>query len=36
MRSIEELAETGKMAATRVLLLPAAYTAPEDFLREGL
>jgi pimeloyl-ACP methyl ester carboxylesterase len=35
MRSIQEPAETGKMAPTRLLLLPAAYAAPEDFLREG-
>jgi pimeloyl-ACP methyl ester carboxylesterase len=35
MRAILEPAETGTMAPTRVLLLPAAYTAPEDFLREG-
>jgi pimeloyl-ACP methyl ester carboxylesterase len=35
MRVIIEPAEQGAVAATRVLLLPAAYTAPEDFLREG-
>src|SRR5246127_2452588 len=35
MRSILEPAENGSVAPTRVLLLPAAYTAPEDFLREG-
>ena len=35
MRSILEPAETGNLAPTRVLLLPAAYTAPEDFQREG-
>jgi hypothetical protein len=35
MRTIREPAETGKTAPTQVLLLPAAYTTPEDFLREG-
>ena len=35
MRVILEPAETGAVAPTRVLLLPAAYAAPEDFLREG-
>jgi pimeloyl-ACP methyl ester carboxylesterase len=35
MRTILEPAETGITAPTRVMLLPAAYTAPEDFLREG-
>jgi alpha/beta hydrolase fold len=35
MRAILEPAETGAMAPTRVLLLPAAYTVPEDFLRAG-
>jgi pimeloyl-ACP methyl ester carboxylesterase len=35
MRAILEPAETGSLAPTRVLLLPAAYTAPEDFQREG-
>jgi pimeloyl-ACP methyl ester carboxylesterase len=35
MRVIVEPAENGTVAPTRVLLLPAAYTAPEDFLREG-
>ena len=35
MRTILESAETGAMAPTRVLLLPAAYTSPDDFLREG-
>jgi pimeloyl-ACP methyl ester carboxylesterase len=35
MRTILEPAETGAMAPTRVLLLPAAYTTPDDFLREG-
>ena len=35
MRAILEPAQTGSLAPTRVLLLPAAYTAPEDFQREG-
>jgi pimeloyl-ACP methyl ester carboxylesterase len=35
MRTILEPADTGAMAPTRVLLLPAAYTSPDDFLREG-
>ena len=35
MRAILESAKDGIVAPTRVLLLPAAYTAPEDFLREG-
>jgi pimeloyl-ACP methyl ester carboxylesterase len=35
MRAILEPARTGNLASTRVLLLPAAYTAPEDFQREG-
>jgi len=35
MRSILEPAQDGLVAPTRVLLLPAAYSAPEDFLREG-
>jgi len=35
MRTILEPAQTGVMAPTRVLLLPAAYTSPDDFLREG-
>ena len=35
MRAIFEAADAGIVAPTRVLLLPAAYTAPEDFLREG-
>jgi len=35
MRAILEPAETGSLAPTRVLLLPAAYTVPEDFQREG-
>jgi pimeloyl-ACP methyl ester carboxylesterase len=35
MRAILEPAETGSLAPTRILLLPAAYTAPEDFQREG-
>jgi hypothetical protein len=35
MRAILEPAETGNLASTRVLLLPAAYSVPEDFQREG-
>src|SRR5215469_10439923 len=35
MRAILEPAKIGSLAPTRVLLLPAAYTAPEDFQREG-
>jgi dienelactone hydrolase len=35
MRTIFEPAETDAIAPTRVLLLPAAYAAPEDFVREG-
>jgi pimeloyl-ACP methyl ester carboxylesterase len=35
MRAIFEPAQAGTVASTRVLLLPAAYTDPEDFLREG-
>jgi pimeloyl-ACP methyl ester carboxylesterase len=35
VRTILEPAETGAIAPTRVLLLPGAYTTPEDFLREG-
>jgi alpha/beta hydrolase family protein len=35
VRAILEAAEEGTVAPTRLLLLPAAYTAPEDFLREG-
>jgi Serine aminopeptidase, S33 len=35
MRAILEPAATGNVAPTRILLLPAAYTAPEDFQREG-
>ena len=35
MRTILEPAQIGAMAPTRVVLLPAAYTTPDDFLREG-
>jgi pimeloyl-ACP methyl ester carboxylesterase len=35
MRAIFEPAQAGTVAPTRVLLLPAAYTGPEEFLREG-
>jgi pimeloyl-ACP methyl ester carboxylesterase len=35
MRTVLEPAATEGIAATRVLLLPAAYTTPDDFQREG-
>jgi pimeloyl-ACP methyl ester carboxylesterase len=35
MRAIFEPAQAGTVAPTRVLLLPAAYTGPEEFLRAG-
>lgn len=35
MRAILEPANHDRTAPTRVLLLPAAYTGPEDFVREG-
>jgi pimeloyl-ACP methyl ester carboxylesterase len=35
VRTILEAAEEGTVAPTRVLLLPAAYSTPEDFVREG-
>ncbi len=35
MRTVLEPATTEGIAPTRVLLLPAAYTTPDDFLREG-
>jgi pimeloyl-ACP methyl ester carboxylesterase len=35
MRTVLEPATTEGIAASRVLLLPAAYTTPDDFLREG-
>lgn len=35
MRAILEAAAEGAVAPTRVLLLPGAYSTPEDFLREG-
>ena len=35
MRAVLEPAKDGVVAPTRVLLLPAAYSAPEDFQREG-
>lgn len=35
MRVILEAADEGEVAPTRVLLLPGAYSTPEDFLREG-
>ncbi len=35
MRTRFEPAQEGVVAATQVILLPAAYTGPEDFLRAG-
>jgi pimeloyl-ACP methyl ester carboxylesterase len=35
MHTITELAHNGSVAHTRIVLLPAAYTGPEDFLRAG-
>jgi pimeloyl-ACP methyl ester carboxylesterase len=35
MRVILDPAQEGVIAPIRVLMLPAAYTGPEDFLREG-
>jgi pimeloyl-ACP methyl ester carboxylesterase len=35
MRIQLESAVAGSYAPTRIVLLPAAYTAPEDFIREG-
>jgi len=35
VRVILEAADEGEVAPTRVLLLPGAYSTPEDFLREG-
>ena len=35
MRTIFAPAQVGTIAPTRILLLPAAYTGPEDFVREG-
>lgn len=35
MRTIIEPARPGRFADTQVLLLPAAFTGPEDFVREG-
>jgi enterochelin esterase-like enzyme len=35
MRARLESARPGVSAATRIVLLPAAYSAPEDFVREG-
>ena len=35
MRVILEAADEGEVAPTRVLLLPGAYSTPEDFVREG-
>jgi len=35
MRALTDAARPGTTAATRIILLPAAYAAPEDFVREG-
>ena len=35
MRILSERAREGRDAPTRIVLLPAAYCAPEDFVREG-
>jgi dienelactone hydrolase len=35
MRTIFDPAQSGVVAPTRVLLLPAAFTGPEDFVRAG-
>jgi pimeloyl-ACP methyl ester carboxylesterase len=35
MRTLLESARPGSIASTRLLLLPAAYTGPEDFVRAG-
>lgn len=35
MHTIFEPARSGRVAPIRMLMLPAAYTAPEDFVREG-
>jgi pimeloyl-ACP methyl ester carboxylesterase len=35
MRTIFEPAQPGSCAPTRILMLPAAYTVPEDFARAG-
>jgi Serine aminopeptidase, S33 len=35
VRALFEPAESGMIAPARILLLPAAYTEPEDFLRAG-
>ena len=35
MRIVLEPAEAATVAPTRMVLLPAAYTGPEDFLKEG-
>jgi pimeloyl-ACP methyl ester carboxylesterase len=35
MRTVVESAHPGSTASTRVVLLPAAYTGPEDFIRAG-
>src|SRR5215831_14307651 len=35
MRTITDLAQTPGAAPTRIFLLPAAYTGPEDFVQAG-
>jgi pimeloyl-ACP methyl ester carboxylesterase len=35
MRTVTELARPGSIAHTRILLLPAAFTGPEDFVQAG-
>lgn len=35
MHTIFEPAQPGRIASIRMLMLPAAYTGPEDFVREG-
>jgi pimeloyl-ACP methyl ester carboxylesterase len=35
MRTLFKAAHVGRVAARRLVMLPAAYSAPEDFVREG-
>ncbi|HEY1875783.1 MAG TPA: hypothetical protein VGG67_15410, partial [Steroidobacteraceae bacterium] len=35
MRAIVDTASAGRPAPTRVVLLPAAFTEPSDFVQEG-
>jgi pimeloyl-ACP methyl ester carboxylesterase len=35
MRTLFDAAQAGVVASTRILLLPAAYTGPEDFIQAG-